>query len=151
MTSHVEADAPASDPTGGLPAQKPIEPTGNYRSGACNIGPDEIARRRQTGVVGLAGTIGLAGILLAIGAPGWSRLALAAPIYVAAIGFIQARERFCVGFAAAGLTNFEGLGLKHRIDDPAARAADRRRAGWLVARAGVIALAGAVVFAALPV
>ena len=84
-------------------------------------------------------------------APAGSRLVVALPLYVAAIGFIQARDRFCVGFAAAGITNFETLGTTHRVADKEARAADRHHARGLLVRAAVIALGGAVTFALLPI
>lgn len=136
--------------TSQFPAIQLIEPTGGYVAGACNIGPDEIARRRRSGWIGLAAAIGLGVVLLAIGAPAWARLTIGLPLYVSAIGFIQARERFCVGFAAAGITNFETLGITHRIEDDAARAADRRHARSLIVRSAVVAGVGALVFAGLP-
>ncbi len=80
-------------------------------------GPAEIGRRRRTGWLGLIAAAALGLALVAVGAPPAVRLALGAPLYLAAIGFIQARERFCVGFAAAGMTNFEALGTVHRVDD----------------------------------
>ena len=43
---------------------------GEYRAGACNIGPEEIARRRRMGVVLLLIAVGLATLLLAVDAPG---------------------------------------------------------------------------------
>ncbi len=140
------APAPAGLPSTGL-----IEPTGGYVPGECNIGPAEIARRRRSGWIGLAATLVLGVGLVVVGAPTWSRLLVALPLYVAAIGFIQARDRFCVGFAAAGITNFEALGTVHRIEDDAARTADRRHARGLLVRAATIALLGAVVFALLPI
>ncbi len=134
-----------------MPQIQMIEPTGGYVAGACNIGPEEIARRRRSGWIGLAASVVLAVGLLAVGAPTWTRLLLALPLYLAAIGFIQARDRFCVGFAAAGITNFEGVGTTHAIADEAARKADRRHARGLLARSATIAVVGAVVFALLPV
>ena len=137
--------------TSQLPPIRIVEPTGSYVAGACNIGPAEIGRRRRSGWIGLVAAIVLAIVLIAIGAPVWTRLLVVAPLYVSAIGFIQARERFCVGFAAAGITNFEALGTTHAIDDPEARAADRRHSRSLIVRSGVIAVIGAVVVALLPV
>ena len=119
-----------------MPQIQMIEPTGSYVAGACNIGPEEIARRRRSGWIGLG-----ASIVLAVGLP----------LYIAAIGFIQARDRFCVGFAAAGITNFEAVGTTHAIADEVARKADRRHARGLLARSAAIAVVGAVAFALLPV
>ena len=130
--------------TSQLPPIRIVEPTGSYVAGACNIGPAEIGRRRRSGWIGLVAAIVLAIVLIAIGAPVWTRLLVVAPLYVSAIGF-------CVGFAAAGITNFEALGTPHALDDAEARAADRRHSRSLIARSGVIAVIGAVVVALLPV
>lgn len=136
--------------TSQLPVIKLVEPTGAYVAGVCNIGPAEIARRRRTGWFGLAAAVGLGLVLVVIGAPPWARLTIGLPLYVAAIGFIQAREQFCVGFAAAGITNFEDLGTTYAVDDAAARSADRRHARSLILRSAAVAVVGALVFALLP-
>jgi len=151
MTITTPGHAASTPAPGGLPSIALIEPTGGYVPGACNIGPAEIARRRRSGWIGLAASLVLGVALVVLGTPSWSRLTVALPLYVAAIGFIQARDRFCVGFAAAGLTNFEELGTVHRIDDDAARTADRRHARGLLVRSAAIAVGGAVVFALLPI
>lgn len=59
-----------------------------YAPGACNIGADEIARRRKAAVAGLVASIGLAVALIAFGsAPGgFERLLVALPLTGAAIG-----------------------------------------------------------------
>ena len=43
--------------------------TGDYRPGACNIGPREIAKRRAYGVAGIIATVVLGVVLVAIDAP----------------------------------------------------------------------------------
>ena len=43
-----------------------------YRPGACNIGPEEIARRRRGGLTGVGMAVAIAIGLVAIGAPDWS-------------------------------------------------------------------------------
>jgi hypothetical protein len=150
MSTEPRPDPTTVGPPAGLPPIRLVEPTGAYVAGACNIGPAEIARRRQTGWLGSLGAVALGLALVAVGAPPAVRLAVGAPLYVAAIGFSQARERFCVGFAAAGVTNFEALGTVHRIEDGLARAADRRRAASLILRSAAVAVVGAVAFALLP-
>ena len=98
-----------------------------YRSGVCNIGPAEIGRRRQAGHVGLAASIALLAVLLAIDAPRVARLSVALPAAAAASGYLQARFRFCAGFGSRGLFNFGPLGRERMVEDPAARARDRAR------------------------
>ena len=122
----------------------------SYQPGVCNIGPAEIRRRRQIGFLGLIGAVALAGLLLAVDAPAWTRLALALPVGVALEGFIQARERFCAGFAMAGLQNMGELGSESAIEDDEALAADRRKAMRIHAMATVGAVAAGVAFALLP-
>jgi hypothetical protein len=98
-----------------------------YEPGVCNIGPAEIARRRRAGIVGSVLTLGLLIALVALDLPPIHRLALFVPAAVAASGFIQARLKFCAGFAALGVFNFGGQGDRVEIVDPDARARDRRR------------------------
>jgi hypothetical protein len=99
-----------------------------YQPGVCNIGPAEIARRRRAGYAGLAAAATVAAVLLVSGAPAWSRLAVAAPVSAALSGFIQARCKFCAGYGLAGLQNMGRLGAEQRVEDDAARRADRARA-----------------------
>lgn len=122
-----------------------------YVPGACNIGPAEIARRRRSGWLGLGAAAVLTVVLVAVTAPPVLRLSLFVPFLVAAIGFLQARARFCVGFAGAGISNFGDLGATVRVDDPAARASDRQRARILILQAGAVAVLGAVAAAVLPI
>ena len=82
----------------------------SYAPGACNIGPDEIARRRRVALVGLVLTIVIAVALLAGGATGPVRLIVALPLTSAAIGWIQARRRFCMAYGLAGTFNLGAIG-----------------------------------------
>ena len=58
----------------------------------------------------------------------WTRLAVAVPMSGALSGFIQARCKFCAGYGMAGLQNMGRLGEQQRVEDQAARRADRLRA-----------------------
>jgi hypothetical protein len=126
-------------------------PTGEYRPGACNIGPAEISRRRRAGVTSLLVAAGLGVILLALDAPAAARLLVALPLAGGAVGLLQAHFRFCAGFGLAGVRNFGDLGSVERVEDAAARRADRSRAIAIFLAGAGIGLAGAVVFALLPV
>ena len=81
-------------------AGTPETPTAGleYRPGVCNIGPEEIARRRRSGHVALVATVVLLAVLVAIGAPPLVRLLLILPAGAAASGYLQARLKFCAGF-----------------------------------------------------
>ncbi len=128
-----------------------IDSASNYEPGVCNIGPAEIRRRRRIGYLGVAGAVALGAVLLAVDAPAWTRLAVAAPATVGLSGFIQARVRFCAGFGMAGLQNMGQLGEQVAVEDSEARAADRRKALSIHAASIAGGLAAAVAFALLPI
>jgi len=58
-----------------------------------NIGLREQRKRRVLGYVALAIAVGLAFVLIVTDAPRWSRLILFFPIWLANLGFLQAREK----------------------------------------------------------
>ena len=122
-----------------------------YRAGACNIGPEEIARRRRGGLtgVGIAVAIGIG--LVAIGAPAWTRVLVFPFLAGGLISLEQVRRRFCVGFAMAGLRNFGPLGEPDKVVDTAERAADRRAALVMTAYMSAIAAAITALFVVLPI
>ena len=122
-----------------------------YRAGACNIGPEEIARRRRGGLtgVGIAVAIGIG--LVAIGAPSWTRVLVFPFLAGGLVSLEQVRRRFCVGFAMAGLRNFGPLGEPDKVVDTAERAADRRAALVMTAYMSAIAAVITALFVLLPV
>ena len=98
-----------------------------YEPGVCNIGPAEIARRRRSGHVALLVSVILLAVLLVVGAPHWTRLALVLTAAGSASGYLQARLHFCAGFGSTGVFNFGPLGNVEQVADPTARSRDRRR------------------------
>jgi hypothetical protein len=124
---------------------------GEYRPGACNIGPAEIARRRRAGILAVGAAVALAAVLLAVDAPSAARWLVALPLAGGAAGLLEARLHFCAGYGMAGVRNLGALGQAERVEDPAARRADRAKAGAIAVAAGAIGLAGALVLVLLPV
>jgi hypothetical protein len=122
-----------------------------YRAGACNIGPAEIARRRQAGVAGIGLAVLVAVALVALDAPAWTRLAVFPPLAGGLISLEQVRRRFCVAFAFAGVRDAGVLGRPQAVTDDADRAADRRTALRMVASMSAIAAVITVAFVLLPV
>jgi hypothetical protein len=122
----------------------------DYRAGACNIGPDEIRKRRAAGVAAAVATVALGAGLLAIGAPAPARLLVALPAAGSAIGFLQARSRFCLGFAIAGVRNFGPVGSVVRVEDRDAHRADLIAAVKLGAESAAIGATVGILFALLP-
>jgi hypothetical protein len=146
----MDTPALASPPVGGL------QPAGGvldveYRAGACNIGAYEIARRRRSAYVGFAITALLAAILLIVDAPQLARVLVLFPLWGSITTFLQARRKFCVGFAFAGLENFgaEEAARRHVVDEDA-RSADRRMAMRMVRDAFVFAAPVTLLFVLLP-
>lgn len=127
------------------------QPSPEYRAGACNIGPAEIAARRRSGYVGLAAAAGLAVALVAVDAPDAARWLVALPLSGGAIGLLQARFRFCAAYGFAGMRSLRALGAAERVEDADARRADRRRAVAISAAGLAIGAAGAAALVALPV
>jgi hypothetical protein len=76
-------------------------------SSVINIGPRESRKRRVMGIAGLAAGALLAFALVALDAPRLSRLFVFFPIWLAALGLFQAREKTCIALAARGTRNMD--------------------------------------------
>jgi hypothetical protein len=135
--------------TGATPGT-PIAGTA-YQPGVCNIGPDEIRRRRRSGHVAFIATIVAFAVLVALGAPPIARLLLAIPAAGAASGYLQARLKFCAGFGSRGMFNFGPVGDTHDVVDADARGRDRARARQIGLASVGIGVAVAVLAVLLPV
>ncbi len=128
-------------------ADRPRDLANAYEAGVCNIGPDEINRRRMAGHVGAALTVAGLAVLVAIDAPPAARLLLAVPAAISASGYIQARLRFCAAYGQRGVFNFGALGDAVKIADTEAQAMDRRRARQIsLGSFGIGALVGVAAF-----
>ncbi len=132
------------------PASRPHPAGADYRPGICNIGPEEIARRRRAGHIGLAASVAILAALIAVSAPPLARLILVLPVGGAASGYLQAWLRFCAGFGSRGVFNFGRLGQVQQVDDPAARARDRIRSLQIGLASLAIGVAIAMVAVLLP-
>jgi hypothetical protein len=106
----------------------------------CNIGADEVARRRRSAIFATALFALVVVAIIAADVPPLGRL-LVWPL-AAAVGvtWLQVTSRFCVAFGALGLENFGRLGRQVPVSGPQ-RAADRRRAVLLVLEGALIGLA----------
>ena len=136
------ADAAATDGT---------IPGPSYMPGACNIGPEEIARRRAAAVTGLLATAAFAAALIVTGAPDALRLLVAVPAATTAIAALQVRDRFCVAYAAQGVYNVAGkAGEITRVADHEALRRDRLRAARMVLAGAAAGLAAALLLILLP-
>ena len=76
-----------------------------YIPGVCNIGSDEIARRKRAGWIGLGISAILFLLFILIRIPPLYRLVIFLPISSAASGSLQAYFHFCAGFGFKGVYN----------------------------------------------
>ena len=116
-----------------------------YVAGVCNIGPEEIARRRNLGWVTLAVTVVLLGVLVWVGVNPWWRLFVFFPAMMSASGFLQAYFHFCSGFARKGIFNIGSIGQTHEIRDEISKVKDRSKGNRITIYAVLIGAVVAIV------
>ncbi|MCG1004455.1 MULTISPECIES: hypothetical protein [Halobacterium] len=115
-----------------------------YQPGACNIGHAERRKRYLSGVAGFGAAALLVVAVATLHAdPAWL-LAAVAPLFVGFLGVVQARAKFCVGFAMAGVYDVSGSGDSQRPAPEAGQRADRKRAIVLSVAALAAATASAL-------
>jgi hypothetical protein len=123
-----------------------------YVPGVCNIGAWEIRRRRRFAYLGFAAAAILFAILVAVDAPAWTRLFVFLPVAGGVFSWLQARRRFCAGFAVARVSNFaDGEDGRRRVEDEAAHRADIAAVRRMTRDSILIALPIAILAALLPV
>jgi len=115
-----------------------------YQPGACNIGHAERRRRYLTGVAGFAAAALLVAAVATVHADRAWLLAAVAPLFVGFLGVLQARARFCVGFAMAGVFDVSASGDRRQPAPEAGQRADRKRAIVLSVKALAAATVGAL-------
>lgn len=122
-----------------------------YVPGACNIGSREILRRRVVGIAALVFAMVSGYTLLAADEIGrTARLGIFFPLLVSAIGFIQARNKFCLAYGLAGTFNFGKIGDMERVFDAESKKSDRRKAIAILIQAALVAGFATALFLSLP-
>ena len=113
-----------------------------YVPGVCNIGEEEIRRRRRFGWINLVLFLILFAVLIAINAPPLVRLVLFIPAFGAAMGFVQAKMHFCAYFGLVGLFNVKSTAATpEEIWEDELRKTDQRKAWSII---GISLLIGGV-------
>lgn len=116
-----------------------------YVPGVCNINKNEIAYRRKSGYFGLAATAGMFLVLYFLNINELIRLVLFVPAYISAIGFLQAKNKFCVAYGASARQNAtEKSSSATVVTDTVAILRDKIKARSLNIQAVIIALAVAL-------
>jgi hypothetical protein len=132
------------------PSSEPLKYVA-YEPGVCNIGPEEIARRRRAGHIGLIASIVVLALLVIVGAPAWTRLILVVTAGGSASGYLQAWFHFCAGFGSKGVYNFGSVGTVQAVADADARSRDRRRSAEIGLASLAIGLVVGVIAVLLPI
>ncbi|NYT04847.1 MAG: hypothetical protein GKC04_00525 [Methanomicrobiales archaeon] len=122
-----------------------------YHPGVCNIGDDETRLRRNLGWAGFAAALLFAAPVIFCGLPRGVRLFVAIPVFIAALGFIQAKMHFCAYFGLRSLVNFRDAGATpEAIWEERLRALDRRQAWRIIGYAAAVTAAVTAVLWLLP-
>jgi hypothetical protein len=116
-----------------------------YVAGECNIGAEEISRRRNLGWVGLAITLLLLLALKLTGINPWWQLFIFFPATTSASGFLQAYFHFCAGFARIGVFNFGPAGQTQEVAEEVSRTKDKKMGKQITLYAALIGAAIAVI------
>lgn len=123
-----------------------METANQYIPGVCNIGNEEIKKRKQAGWTGLIVTVALWVLLVwAEVSPLW-RLTLFLPAMMSATGFLQAYSHFCVYFGFANLFNFGDVGKTDSVEQAEFRAKDKKKA-WNILLSSILIGLGVAAFA----
>jgi len=112
-----------------------------YIPGVCNIGPDEIKKRKIGGWSGLAIAILFWGAFFIVAIPRVWVVLIFFPVMMSAVGFLQAYMHFCVYFGFANLFNFGDVGKTDSVSQAEFRKQDRKKAWNILAYAFLISVA----------
>ena len=106
--------------------------TSNYIPGACNIGKAEINKRKQFGIIGLILTAFAYSLFVYFEVSRGVRFLTFIPAVISAIGFLQARMRFCVYYGLAEMFNFDSLGKSSKVENDEFVRKDKKRARLII-------------------
>jgi len=117
----------------------------DYVAGVCNIGQEEVVRRKNMGWVAFAVTLVLLAALVWAGVNPWWRLLVFFPATLSASGFLQAYFHFCSGFARKGIFNFGSLGQTSTVTDKPSKIKDKSRGNTILLYSVLIGAAMAII------
>src|SRR3989338_1590612 len=116
-----------------------------YIPGVCNIGPAEIKKRKQAGLIGVRVTGVLVVLFIWLDSSSIWRLTLFIPAMMSATGFLQAYMHFCAYFGFASLFNFGDVGKTDSVQQAEFRVKDRKKAWQIIIYSVLIGLAVAII------
>jgi hypothetical protein len=112
-----------------------------YIAGSCNIGKEEIRRRKSVALLGAIATILGAISIINKYQSASPRLWLFIPAMVFATGWIQSKKKFCLAYGYMGVFNFGKAGAAQKVRSKEERDADRATAFSILTQAVVLAFA----------
>ena len=89
--------------------------TGGYIPGVCNIGEEEINKRRKMLFASLISSIILTWFCFKQPDSTWIKDVLFTSFTILVITIVEVRKRFCITFGAFGYFNFNKLGKAERV------------------------------------
>jgi len=121
-----------------------------YITGVCNIGKEEIKRRKNATIFSLVLCIAVIGLFQWLQvAPAW-KLLLFIPAVFLGITFQQWYFKFCVAYGIKGMFNFENIGEHFNIVDKESLRQDRIKAWTMVGYGVAFAAFAALAYYFLP-
>ncbi|MFM8190786.1 MAG: hypothetical protein ACKN88_01220 [Candidatus Nanopelagicus sp.] len=121
-----------------------------YVAGSCNIGKGEIKRRQTIALIGVFLIFFSASTILGTDQGRSVRLSIFIPAMIFAVGFIQARKKFCLAYGLAGTFNFGKLGSISKVQSEEDKKADRKTAINILIQSAALASAITLLFYLLP-
>lgn len=121
-----------------------------YVAGSCNIGKGEIKRRQTIALIGVFLIFFSASTILGTDQGRSVRLSIFIPAMIFAVGFIQARKKFCLAYGLAGTFNFGKLGSISKVQSQEDKKADRKTAINILIQSAALASAITLLFYLLP-
>jgi len=125
-------------------------PDYEYIPGSCNIGKGEIRRRQLVAVVGLIVSVMTLFVYAFFDSPAEFHLGIFFPLFVASIGFVQSRSKFCLAYGFAGTFNIGKLGDIKKVTSKEDRQADRATALKILGKSFLLASLATAVVLVLP-
>ncbi|WP_291150700.1 hypothetical protein [Flavobacterium sp. UBA7680] len=122
----------------------------HYIPGACNIGHEEINRRKKATIFSIVLTITVIVLLFMLDANKIWRLILFIPATSLGVSFQQWYFKFCVAFGIKGVFNFGDIGKTFSIDQKENYRKDRIKAWQMIMTGMLFGLILALIFYFMP-
>lgn len=122
-----------------------------YIPGTCNIGKEEIKRRKLAAAFGILTVIIFIAVFQMLEIVKIWRLFLFFPVTFTVIGILQVYMRFCVNFGSRGVYNFGKTGNTHHVKEDEFIKKDKAKAQQMILIGLVSGIAAALLYYFLPI